>query len=321
MAAKKDPPTTAIAKVEAAPAAIERRSTPAAGGIRIETFDDLQRFCRAACASGYFEGASDVAQAIVKVSYGLEIGVTPIVAMTGIHAIKGKLAVSAGLISSRIKASGKYDYKIRKLTDERCELVFFERGEQVGDSEFTLANAKTAGLESNGMWKKYPRNMLFARALTNGARWYCAEVFAGPVYSPDEISNGDDGPDVVTMQTLDPRELTESIDAEVEAPRALPEPAPVGPTIVDAPAGDGADSEPPPVVTAKFWLTLSRAQVVSDVTDIRDDWAEYTDPLPAAYVPVIATLIAARTAELSGTALTAHQQSVIDRVSKIEVRA
>jgi hypothetical protein len=38
------------------------------------------------------------------------------------------------------------------------------------------------------MWKKYTRNMLFSRAMSNGCRWYCAGVFGvGTVYTPEEL--------------------------------------------------------------------------------------------------------------------------------------
>jgi hypothetical protein len=35
--------------------------------------------------------------------------------------------------------------------------------------------------------------MLFARAMSNGARWYCPDVFAGPAYTPDELGADVDG--------------------------------------------------------------------------------------------------------------------------------
>ena len=51
-----------------------------------------------------------------------------------------------------------------------------------------------AGLDSNTNWRKYPRNMLFARAISNGARWYCPDLFGGsPVYTPDELGAEVDG--------------------------------------------------------------------------------------------------------------------------------
>jgi hypothetical protein len=32
--------------------------------------------------------------------------------------------------------------------------------------------------------------MLYARALSNGAKWYCPDVFGGPIYTPDELGRG-----------------------------------------------------------------------------------------------------------------------------------
>jgi hypothetical protein len=40
---------------------------------------------------------------------------------------------------------------------------------------------------SGDNWKRYPRNMLFARCISNAARWFCPSVFGGPVYTPDEL--------------------------------------------------------------------------------------------------------------------------------------
>jgi hypothetical protein len=35
--------------------------------------------------------------------------------------------------------------------------------------------------------------MLYARALSNGAKWYCPDVFGGPIYTPDELGAVVDG--------------------------------------------------------------------------------------------------------------------------------
>jgi len=34
---------------------------------------------------------------------------------------------------------------------------------------------------------KFPKNMLFARAISNGVKWFCPDVFSGPVYVPEEM--------------------------------------------------------------------------------------------------------------------------------------
>jgi len=137
--------------------------------------------------SGYFSDAREAAQAIVKVLAGRELGFGPIASMTGIHIIKGKMAPSANIIAAAVKRSGRYDYKVALLDAEQCRLNFFDNGEPCGESSFSMEDARAAGVLSNPTWKQYARNMLFARAMSNGARWYCPDVFGGPVYTPEEL--------------------------------------------------------------------------------------------------------------------------------------
>jgi hypothetical protein len=143
--------------------------------------------------SGFFQDSKDVSQAIVKVLAGKELGFGPIASMTGVNIIKGRVSLSANLIASAIKRTRYYNYRIIKLTDKECELAFFENGQEVGRSSFTAEDAKRAGLAGGDNWTKYPRNMLFARAISNGAKWYCPDVFGGPVYTPDELGAVIDG--------------------------------------------------------------------------------------------------------------------------------
>jgi hypothetical protein len=35
--------------------------------------------------------------------------------------------------------------------------------------------------------------MLFARAMSNGARWHCPDIFGGPIYTPEELGVEVDG--------------------------------------------------------------------------------------------------------------------------------
>tara|TARA_R100000664_G_C2730971_1_gene121560 strand:+ start:438 stop:1148 length:711 start_codon:yes stop_codon:yes gene_type:complete len=164
-----------------------------ARGIVLHSFEDLKRFCSASAASGYFKDAQDVAKAIVKVQAGMELGVPPIASMAGIHIVEGKPTLSSGLIASRIKASGKYRFIVKKHTETECELEFKEKldgsWETVGVSSFTMSDATKAGIGGRTNWKRYPKNMLFARAISNGARWYCADIFTGAIYTTEEIQD------------------------------------------------------------------------------------------------------------------------------------
>ena len=114
--------------------------------------------------------------------------------MTGVHIIEGKPTLSANLQAQALRRSGRYDYKVVEHDNAHCILEFFEisGGQRVslGTSEFTLDDADRAGLLNRGgrMWEKYPRNMLFSRALTNGIGWFAPDAFdVGKVYTPDEL--------------------------------------------------------------------------------------------------------------------------------------
>lgn len=143
--------------------------------------------------SKFFADSRDAAQAVVKILAGQELGFGPIASMTGIYIVKNKVSLSANLMAAAIKRTGKYNYRVLTLNDDECSLAFLENGEQVGISSFTMKDAKKAVLASGDNWTKFPRNMLFARALSNGAKWYCPDIFGGPVYTPDELGATVDG--------------------------------------------------------------------------------------------------------------------------------
>lgn len=156
--------------------------------------------------SGFFSDAKDASQAIVKVLAGREMGFGPIASMTGVNVIKGRIAVSANLIAAAIKRTDKYNFRIVEHTDTACEIVFFENGKEVGRSRFTIADAKKAGIGGGTNWQKYPRNMTFARAISNGAKWYCADIFGGPIYTPDELgAHVDEEGLIIDVVATDPK--------------------------------------------------------------------------------------------------------------------
>ncbi len=138
--------------------------------------------------SGYFKDVRDAAQAVVKIMYGKELGFSPVISMMGIHIIEGKPALSSNLMAGMVKRSGKYDYRVVKLTDTECNLTFLQNGQEVGPSNFSMADATKAGVvRAGGSWTKYPRNMLFARALSNGLKLYCPDLSMCPIYNPEEL--------------------------------------------------------------------------------------------------------------------------------------
>jgi len=127
---------------------------------------------------------------------GRELGIGPTTALSNVIISAGKPTLGASLVGALIQKSGKYGYTVTEMTDQQVSVEFFEKlanynGQgvrQLGTSTFTLQDAQRAGLAQSQTWRSYPRNLLLARAITNGARWYCPEVFGGAVYDPEEFS-------------------------------------------------------------------------------------------------------------------------------------
>lgn len=146
--------------------------------------NDIMTMAKTFAESGMFTDAKDMAKAFVKIQAGQEIGIAPFQAMSGIHIIQGKPTVGAGIMASKVKGSGKYDYKVLQQDEKGCIIEFFQGKESLGKSEFNLEDAKKAGTQNIG---KFARNMFFARAISNGVKWYTPDVFLGPVYVPEEM--------------------------------------------------------------------------------------------------------------------------------------
>ena len=145
--------------------------------------------------SGVFQDVKDMSVALVKIQAGQELGISPIMAMKEVYLIPSKsgvkIQIGASLQAAMIKKSGKYDYRIVDHSKEICTIHFFEKRadkwEKIGEESYTIGDARTAGLTAGkDVWTKHPKNMLFARAMSNGAKWYCPDVFGGAIYNESD---------------------------------------------------------------------------------------------------------------------------------------
>ena len=180
----------------------------------IVKFEDTMNIAKAMASSGFFQDSADASKAIVKILAGQEIGIGPFASMTGIHIIKGKPVMGANVVATIIENDPRYDYRIIKLENDGCIIDFYQHGKKIGTTSFLEADAKAAGLFGKDNWKKFPRNMYFARAISNGARWYTPGVFGGaPVYTPDEFDLDVDEDGGVVIESV-----------ATEIPKPQPEP-------------------------------------------------------------------------------------------------
>lgn len=169
---------------------ITKHEAPAAPGssMIIRDLNDIVRMGKIFAESGMFSDAKDVAKAIVKIQAGAELGISPFQAMSGIHIISGKPTLGAGVMASMLDSHAEYDFEVTEHTNEACEIKFFKNKKLRGTSRFTIEDAKKAGTQN---LTKFPKNMLYARCMSNGVKWYAPGLFTGPVYVPEEFEQGD----------------------------------------------------------------------------------------------------------------------------------
>lgn len=200
-------------------------------------YDEVERIAKAMAGSGFFSDARQANQAVVKILAGREMGFGAFASMVGIKIIKEKPTLSANLMAAAIKKSGRYQYKVTENSEKNCTIDFFEliggKWEKAGTSAFTFEDARRAGTQN---LDKFPRNMLFARALSNGARWYCPDVLNGaPVYTPEELgAEVDEDGDIIDVvdAEIPPVEEDKPEPAHTPAPKKGKYSRPMSPEIL-----------------------------------------------------------------------------------------
>lgn len=185
----------------------------------ISSYDDVERAAVSMAKSGFFSDAKQASQAVVKILAAREIGLGPFAGMTGVNIIQGKPAFGANIMAACVKKSGRYNYRVTEMSDKACTIEFMERLDgkwtTSGESKFTIEDARKASTKN---LDKFPRNMLFARAMSNGVRWYCPDVMNGSVvYTPEELGADvdEDGNVVEIVEVKHDVPIAEVIPTEV----------------------------------------------------------------------------------------------------------
>ena len=156
------------------------------------------------------------AAAVAIMLTGRELGIPPMQAFRSIYVVNGNPTISTELMAALLLQAG-VTYQIEHLDTETATISFKRPNGMTFTSTFTMKDAAAAGLAGKGTWKQYPKDMLYNRAFSSGARKIAPDVLA-KLYTPEEIA-----PDAVAFDG----EQFEVIDAETrvvpESPRKAPE--------------------------------------------------------------------------------------------------
>jgi hypothetical protein len=156
-----------------------------------EVLGELMEYGKMFAESKVFPDVASAAQGAIKILAGREVGLSPMQAINSFYFVNGKLGMMTQAMAALIKKSGKYDYQILSQNIEGCTIAFFKingEKEKLGESTFDKKMAAGAGIINKDVWKNYPINMYFNRALANGARWYCPDAISG-FYTVEELQD------------------------------------------------------------------------------------------------------------------------------------
>lgn len=168
-------------------------------------------------SSGFFKDLNSLSKAITKALIGSQMGMNAIQAINGLVVVEGKVSLDSHAVRSRCIDAG-YNIKVIVSTAKECKLEWSKADEVLGTSEFTWEDAVRTGLAGKQNWQKWPSDMLYARATTQGARRYAADAFGGtPVYDRDEMIEG---------TLVDPAEAEKERETRIAAAEAKVKKAP-----------------------------------------------------------------------------------------------
>jgi hypothetical protein len=152
-----------------------------------QQFDRVWRMAKALAGSGMFKDVTQAEQAFGRILLGADLGLTPTQALMSIDVVEGNVQVRAVRLAAWLRQHPDYDYAVAEHDEQHCVIDFYYKGEAAGTSSFSMEDAAKARLikdHPKSPWKAHPRNMLFARAMSNGVRWFCPDLTGGiPVYT------------------------------------------------------------------------------------------------------------------------------------------
>jgi len=144
--------------------------------------------------SGMFKRLPNVSAAVMTLQFGFDLGLSPTTSLTSIHFFEGKPSMSGNLMWTLVKSHPEYrKSRVKTLTPQLCEIEWIENGELQGISSFSIEEAKAAGLTNKDNWRKWPKSMLFNRAVSLGFKLYTPHLSRGyAVYTPEEFNQATD---------------------------------------------------------------------------------------------------------------------------------
>ncbi len=162
----------------------------------------------------------NIPKIMMAMQKGFEMGMGPMESLDAFYYVNGRLTIFGEAGAKMIKRHG-YHIQVPERTDERCTIRLISPDEKYyHEQSFTIQEARKArlvpkpGSKNDGIsnWSRYPRDMLFWKALARARKAFCPEVLSGTPFKEDLE-------DDLKLQTQWEKEQKQ-IDKELEEKRA-----------------------------------------------------------------------------------------------------
>lgn len=149
-------------------------------------YADVEKMAIAIAKSGLF-GVKTPDQAIAIMLIAQAEGRHPALAARDYDVIQGRPSKkSEAMLRDFLESSGKVEW--HALTDTAADATFSHPAGGTVRISWDMKRAQAAGLGAKDMWKKYPRQMLRARCVSEGIRTVCPMATSG-MYVPEEVQD------------------------------------------------------------------------------------------------------------------------------------
>lgn len=117
---------------------------------------------------------------LVAVQWGMELGLQPLQAMQNIAVINGRPSIWGDAMLAIVRGSGLLESIKEDISETGAVCTIKRRGEDAVSREFTIDDAKRAGLYGKqGPWQQHPKRMMQMRARAFALRDVFPDVLRG----------------------------------------------------------------------------------------------------------------------------------------------
>lgn len=148
-------------------------------GLQMSSMDDMWRFCQIVVNSGQIKDINTPEVALIRLQAGMELGLSPVWSLTNIMVQNGRPSVWGdallGIVISQPTCKDVIETSTGQFPDDNytaiCEVQRIGRAPVI--REFSVKDAKIAGIFDKNVHKTYPKRMLQMRARS----WACRDAF------------------------------------------------------------------------------------------------------------------------------------------------